>query len=193
MCMSSHVAEKSHWKQEWNGFSVGPRVIFITDRKRFWRCFDIAFALREFQPKRWFRDNIMAFFVLECRNVWISGKQLVYCETQFVLTVSQLAPLSSLSLLPTHIDSIAAPHEDFIYIFKMRSLYFAFHTLLFQPDVFFSLLIRCIWVLKMFRDKLVSDRNLMPCVSVWRKRAENLGVCLCCRDTTKTNFRTVET
>jgi len=28
MCMSSHVADKLHWKQEWNGFGVvGPCAI----------------------------------------------------------------------------------------------------------------------------------------------------------------------
>jgi len=70
----------------------------------------------------------MAFFVLECRKSLDERKAMVYCETQFVLTVSHFATLSSLSLLPTHIDSIAAPHEDFIYIFRNDFIHFPSHT-----------------------------------------------------------------
>jgi len=67
---------------------------------------------------------------LNAEKVWISWKQLVYGETQFVLTVSQLAPISSLSLLPTHIDSIAATHEDSIYIFRNDFIHLSCHTVL---------------------------------------------------------------
>ena len=60
----------------------------------------------------------------------MSGKQLVYCETKFVWAVSQLAPISSLSLLPTHINGIPAPYEDSIYIFRNDFILFPYHTVL---------------------------------------------------------------
>ena len=60
----------------------------------------------------------------------MSGKQLVYCETKFVWAVSQLAPISSLSLLPTHINGIPAPYEDSIYIFRNDFILFPCHTVL---------------------------------------------------------------
>jgi len=47
----------------------------------------------------------------------------------FVLTVSELAPLSSLSLLQTHIDSISAPHEDSACIFRKDLIQFPCHTM----------------------------------------------------------------
>ena len=62
--------------------------------------------------------------------MWMSGKQLVYCETKFVLTVFQLAPISSLSLLPTHINGIPAPYEDSIYIFRNDFILSPYHTVL---------------------------------------------------------------
>jgi len=84
MCMSSHVAEKSPGNRNEMVSMASAHVQFmITDLKRFWSCFDVASVVRELQPKRWFRDNIMAFFVLESSQNLHERQGMVYCETLF--------------------------------------------------------------------------------------------------------------
>ena len=56
----------------------------ITERKSVWSCLDVACGIGELQSKRWFRDNIMAFFVLESSHSSDERQAMVYCETQFL-------------------------------------------------------------------------------------------------------------